>query len=83
MLLTPFRAGAAHVVQLGVIGIENPRRHFPDHGAETVPHFAREGADERQFMRDSGTCCYHLESHLFSPAVLAEGNLDALGFPLL
>jgi hypothetical protein len=77
MLFTPFRAGSAHVVQLGVIGIKNPRRPFRDHRAETVPDFAREGADERQFSGDSGTWCHHLESHLFPPAVLAGGNLDA------
>jgi hypothetical protein len=45
-----------------------------------VPHFARDGTDERQFSGDSGTCCHHLESHLFPPVVLAEGNLDALAF---
>jgi hypothetical protein len=56
MLLTPFRAGAAHVVQLGVIGIENSRRPFRDRRAETVPHFAREGADERQNLMIVAGC---------------------------
>jgi hypothetical protein len=37
MLLAPFRAGSAHVVQLGAIGIENPRRPYRDHRAETLP----------------------------------------------
>jgi hypothetical protein len=83
MLLAPFRAGSAHVVQLGAIGIENPRRPYRDHRAETLPDFTREGAEERQFIRDSGTGGDHVESHLFPPAVLVERNLDALDFPLL
>jgi hypothetical protein len=52
MLLTPFWAGSAHVVQLGAIGVENARRPFRDRRAETLPHFAREGADEHQFMHE-------------------------------
>jgi hypothetical protein len=83
MLLTPFRAGSAHVVQLRAIGVENPRRPFRDRRAETLPDFTREGADERQLTWDSGTGCHHVESHLFPPAVLAEGNLGASGFPML
>jgi hypothetical protein len=67
-------------VDIGVIGIENSWRPFRDRRAETLPDFTREGAD---VVRDSGTCCHHVESHLFPPAVLAEGNLDALAFPLL
>jgi hypothetical protein len=39
MLLTPFRAGSAHVVQLGVIGIENSRRPFRERRAETLQQF--------------------------------------------
>jgi hypothetical protein len=65
MLLAPFRAGPAHVMQLGAIGIKNPRRPFRERRAETVPHFTRQGADERQFSGDSGTGCHYLESHLF------------------
>jgi hypothetical protein len=83
MPLTPFRAGSAHVVQLGAIGIENPRHPFRNRRAETPPDITREGADERQFIGDRGTCCHHLESHLFPPAVLAEGNLDALALLML
>jgi hypothetical protein len=63
-LLTPFRAGSAHVVQLRTIGIENARRPFRERRAETLPDFTREGADERQFSGDSGTWCHHVESHL-------------------
>jgi hypothetical protein len=81
MLLTPFRAGAAHVVQLGAIGIKNPRRPFRERRAETVPISRAKVpmSDNSVEIAAPGTIIWRL----FPPAVLAEGNLDALGFPLL
>ena len=48
VLLTPFRAGSTHVVQLGTIRVENARDPYRERRAETLSHLAREGADDRQ-----------------------------------
>ena len=48
VLLTPFRAGAAHVVQLGTIGVENARCAVRDRGTKALSYLARKGADVRQ-----------------------------------
>jgi hypothetical protein len=73
LLLTPFRSGAAHVVQLGTIRIENARRSFRYRCGEALSNFTRESGDEGEFMRDGGTGCHHMDSHLFPQPILAKG----------
>jgi hypothetical protein len=76
MLLTPFRAGSAHVVQLGAIGIENVLRPLRDRRAETLANSAREGSDERPFGGDGRACRHDLESHHGPLSLWPNMNLD-------
>ena len=41
MLLAPFRAGSAHIVQLGSIRVEEFLRPFPGRRAEAFPQLTR------------------------------------------
>src|SRR5262249_11568047 len=44
--LAPFRAGSAHVVQLGTVRVENARCPRGEHRADALTDFTREGAEE-------------------------------------
>ena len=69
VLLPPSRAGSAHVVQLGPIGIEHSRHVADERRKETLPHLLRAGGDERHFGEDRWACGRVLGCHrrLFGP----------------
>ena len=73
VLRMPFRAGTAHVVQLGTIRVENAWSYFCHRRAETLSNFTREGGDERELMRGSGTRSHHLENPSFPLPFWSKG----------
>jgi hypothetical protein len=80
MLFVPARAGSAHIMQFGPIGLDqHGLRALFERCAQTLPQCACRGSDERQFRADRWACCRALERHDRCPVLSISCGSDNFG----